>query len=92
MSTTAATHGLARELAGLVGAEFVTDDPVRTAEFAIDEAVPRAVISPASPEQIAVVMEYAGANDLAVVRQAGSRISTRAQRPRRLTSCCAPSG
>ena len=71
MSTTAATHGLARELAGLVGAEFVTDDPVRTAEFAIDEAVPRAVISPASPEQIAVVMEYAGANDLAVMPAGG---------------------
>jgi glycolate oxidase FAD binding subunit len=71
MSTTAATAGLARELAGLVGAEFVTDDPARTAEFAIDEVVPLAVISPASPEQITAVMEYASANELVVVPAGG---------------------
>jgi glycolate oxidase FAD binding subunit len=71
MSTTAATASLARELAGFVGAEFVTDDPARLAGFAIDEVVPRAVISPASPQQIAAVMQYASANDLVVAPAGG---------------------
>jgi FAD/FMN-containing dehydrogenase len=71
MTTTAATVGLARELAGFVGAEFVTEAAARVAEFAIDEVVPRTVISPASPQQIAAVMKYAGANDLVVVPAGG---------------------
>ncbi len=71
MSTATTSPGLARELACFVGAEFVTEDPARLAEFAIDEVTPRAVLSPGSAEQIAVVLEYAHANGLVVAPAGG---------------------
>ncbi len=71
MSATSTTTGLARELAAIVGEQYTTEDPARAAEFAIDEVVPRAVVSPSSAEEIAAIMKLAFQRELVVVPSAG---------------------
>jgi len=71
MSATTSAAGLARELAAIVGEQHTTDDPARTAAFAVDEVSPRAAVEPASAEEVAAVMKYAHAHDLVVVPAGG---------------------
>jgi glycolate oxidase FAD binding subunit len=71
MSATSTAAGLARELAAIAGEQHTTEDPARTAEFAIDEVSPRAVVSPASAEEVAAIMKLAHAEDLVVVPAGG---------------------
>ena len=71
MSATSATTGLARELAAIVGEQYTIEDPALAAEFAIDEVVPRAIISPGSAEEIAAIMKLAHARELVVVPVGG---------------------
>lgn len=71
MSATTSAAGLARELAAIAGEQHATEDPARTAAFAIDEVVPRAVVEPGSAEEVAAVMKYAHARELVVVPAGG---------------------
>ncbi len=71
MSTTAAAPALARELAAIAGEQHATDDPARTAAFAIDGVTPRVLVEPGSAVEVAAVMKYAHAHDLAVVPAGG---------------------
>ncbi|MGB9104769.1 MAG: FAD-binding oxidoreductase [Terriglobales bacterium] len=71
MSATASAAGLARELAAIAGEQHATEDPARTAAFAIDEVVPRAVVEPGSAEEVAAAMKYAHAHELVVVPAGG---------------------
>ncbi|MBZ5568517.1 MAG: FAD-binding oxidoreductase [Acidobacteriia bacterium] len=66
-----AAAGLARELAAIAGEQHATEDPARTAAFAIDEVVPRAAVEPGSVEEVAAVLKYAHARKLVVVPAGG---------------------
>ncbi len=71
MSATTSAAGLARELAAIAGEQHATEDPARTAAFAIDEVVPRAVVEPGSAAEVAAVLKYAHAHELVVVPAGG---------------------
>ncbi|MBZ5512825.1 MAG: FAD-binding oxidoreductase [Acidobacteriia bacterium] len=71
MSATTSAAGLARELAAIAGEQHATEDPARTAAFAIDEVVPRAMVEPGSAAEVAAVMKYAHAHELVVVPAGG---------------------
>ncbi len=71
MSATSTTTGLNRELVAIVGEQYAIEDPKRTAEFAIDEVIPRAIVSPGSAEEIAAIMKLADARELVVVPVGG---------------------
>ena len=71
MSATTSAAGLARELAAIAGEQHATEDPARTAAFAIDEVVPRAVVEPGSAQEVAAVMKYAHVHELVVVPAGG---------------------
>jgi glycolate dehydrogenase FAD-binding subunit len=71
VSATASAAGLARELAAIAGEQHASEDPARTAAFAIDEVVPRAVVEPGSAEEVAAVMKYAHAHELVTVPAGG---------------------
>jgi glycolate oxidase FAD binding subunit len=71
VSVTVTGAGLARELAAIAGEQHATEDPARTAAFAIDEVVPRAVVEPGSAAEVAAVMKYAHAHELVVVPAGG---------------------
>ena len=71
MSATTSAAGLSRELAAIAGEQHASEDPARTAAFAIDEVVPRAVVEPGTAEEVAAVMKYAYAHELVVVPAGG---------------------
>ncbi len=71
MSATTSATGLVRELAAIAGDQYATDDPARTAAFAIDEVAPRAAVEPGSAQEVAAVMKYAHAHELVVVPAGG---------------------
>jgi glycolate dehydrogenase FAD-binding subunit len=71
VSATTSLAGLAREMAAIVGEQHATEDRARTAPFAIDEVIPRALVEPASAEEAAAVMKYAHAHELVVVPAGG---------------------
>jgi glycolate oxidase FAD binding subunit len=71
VSATTSAAGLARELAAIAGEQHATEDPARTAAFAIDEVVPRAVVEPGSAAEVAAVLKYAHAHELVVVPAGG---------------------
>lgn len=71
---TLATTGagtLARDLEAIVGASGVVDAPGSLREFAIDGVEPRVVVTPADPEGVAAVLEYAHRAKLSVVPAGG---------------------
>ncbi len=71
MSAAATAAGLARDLTRIVGERSATDDPARTASFAIDEIMPGAVVEPASAEEVAAVLKYAHERGLVVAPAGG---------------------
>jgi glycolate dehydrogenase FAD-binding subunit len=71
MSASATTASLGRELAAIAGEQYATDDPGNRTDFAIDQVVPRAVVEPASAEEVAAVMNFAYAQGLIVVPAGG---------------------
>ncbi len=64
---TATASSLAARLEGIVGAEFVHAQPAACEACAVDGAVPSAVVSPASAEQVAEIVRFAAAENLAVI-------------------------
>ena len=79
-------------LAGIVGQEFIKTEPGAIAEYAVDNATPKAVVFPANTQQVADVIKYANQENLAVIpRGSGSRMAM-GNPPKRLdivvcTSC-----
>lgn len=73
--TTRQTLDVGRELGSLV-ASWRELDPERDAALAVDGVVPRYWCEPASPEELAAVLGFAGREKLAVIpRGGGSRMS-----------------
>src|SRR5690606_26711086 len=60
-----------RELAALVGEANVDDSPAVLQAGAVDGVVPRFQVSPGTPEEVAAVLKFCRAQDLAVVPSGG---------------------
>ncbi len=71
MTTTATGTSIGRDLEAIVGATHVTDDPTALAQFAVDGIEPRAVVTPANADELAVVLRYAWERKLIVVPAGG---------------------
>jgi glycolate oxidase FAD binding subunit len=71
MTTAATGTSLGRDLEAIVGAAHVLDDPSAVHDFAIDGVEPRAVVTPADPNEVAAVLRYANGRKLAVVPAGG---------------------
>ncbi len=63
----ATVEAVQSELAGVVGEAGVTADLAACAAYAVDGRVPKWVVYPSSPEEVAALLQCAGANDLAVI-------------------------
>lgn len=62
-------------LAGIVGQEFIKTEHNAIAEYAVDNATPKAVVFPANTQQVADVIKYANQENLAVIpRGSGSKM------------------
>src|SRR5512133_1367487 len=68
MTTAVTSTTLGRDLEALVGAANVIEE---SANFAIDEIVPRAVVTPADTNEVAAVLRYANERKLVVVPAGG---------------------
>ena len=73
---TVAVDSMRADLAALVGASQVRSDAAAVAAWAVDGKVPDCAVSPASAEQVAAVLHYAGEHRLGLVpRGNGTKIS-----------------
>ena len=88
MSPTVASAGLARALAAIAGEAYATEDPARTAAFAIDDVVPRAAVEPGSAEEVAAVLKHAHAQKLVVVPAGGLTHQHTGGIPRKINVLC----
>lgn len=71
MSLASASMALARELAAIVGQENVLDEPSMLQKFAVDGIPPSLAVAPASAEELAGILRFAGARDCVVVAAGG---------------------
>ena len=71
MTTAALGTTLGRDLEAIVGAAHIVEDPASLAQFAIDGTEPRAVATPANPDEVAAVLRYAWERKLVVVPAGG---------------------
>jgi len=59
--------GFSANLASLLGHSRVLTDPVPCAAYAVDETIPAAVAKPASAEEVAEIVRFAGLEKLALI-------------------------
>jgi glycolate oxidase FAD binding subunit len=71
MSTVAAAESVPRELAAIVGEPNVQHGDAQLAALAINGVVPANVVSPASVDEVAAVLEFANSRDLVVAPAGG---------------------
>ncbi len=62
---TLAVDSVRADLAALVGPSHVLTDPAACAALAVDGKVPECAVAPATAEQVAAVLRYAGEHHLA---------------------------
>jgi FAD/FMN-containing dehydrogenase len=74
------TAGAVSRLEGIVGASSFLSDPAQLASYAIGDLAPSAAVRPDSAEQIAEVVKFAGAENLAIVA-CGARTKLRMDAP-----------
>ena len=73
---TVAVDSVRADLAALVGASQVRSDAAACAAWAVDGKVPDCAVSPATAEQVAAVLHYAGEHRLALIpRGNGTKLS-----------------
>lgn len=71
MSAAETALSLARELAAIVGEEYVREDAETLTGMAVEEVAPAVAVAPASAEEVAAVLRFASAHDLTVVPAGG---------------------
>ncbi len=71
MSATVTASGLVRDLAAISGEAHLTDIPAELQSFAIDGIVPRVAVAPATPEEVAAILQLCAARDLVVAPAGG---------------------
>ncbi len=71
MSTVSTSLPLARELREICGAQHVVEDPAELSRLRVLGVVPAVAVEPASPEEVAAVLRFAGERGLNVVPAGG---------------------
>lgn len=71
MSTVGTSLPLARELREICGAQHVLEDPAELSRLKVLGAVPAVAVEPASPEEVAAILRFAGERGLNVVPAGG---------------------
>ena len=69
---TASATTISSRLQAIVGASYVLDQPADCRAWAVDDVIPSIIVRPASAEEVAEVIRFAGAEKLAVI-PAGAR-------------------
>jgi glycolate oxidase FAD binding subunit len=64
---TASTSSIASRLEAAIGASQVTADPAVCADYAVDEIVPSVIAKPVSAEEVAEIVRFAAAENLAII-------------------------
>jgi glycolate oxidase FAD binding subunit len=75
---------LSRQMAEIVGAEYVLEDPTQCAAYAVQSVIPRFVVAPGTIDELAEILAAAFAAQATVVPWGGGSQQARGHRPQRV--------